>query len=472
MEIYNKVLNYINKHNLIQKNDRIICAVSGGADSVCMLDLLAEMSAEYSLNLFVAHLNHQLRGDDADRDEAFVKELANKYNLPFFSKRVDVHSLAKQLKVSCEEAGRIARYSFFDELKKDLNVQKIATAHNQNDNVETVLMRLFRGTDIKGLSGIPIQNQNSVIRPVLCLKRCEIEEHISCKGLDFVTDSTNFENIYSRNKIRNTLIPLIERELNQNFTDVFSANIELFGEANSYIENNVSRIYENLIRKTGEVFSFSVSALLKEDAYIVKRIIKKTVFDLCESNISNELCNIIYNALTTSKDTSITVNKDLIFYIKYSNAYFVKNQKEKTYSYQITAPGKYYIDELKTSLELTYSDGIVNFSDKNTIYLSADKITNIFTIRSRKPGDKIKLSNCGSKKINDIFIDEKIPVFLRGTYPVLEYCGEILWLCGLRDDKFYRAKNNEKHIKITIHKEQNHEQRSQMHTFFSRGNPE
>ena len=457
MEIYNKVLNYIKKHNLIEKNDKIICAVSGGADSVCMLNLLVEISKEFSLELFVAHLNHQLRGADADRDEAFVKELSKKYNLPFFSKSADAKSLAKELKVSCEEAGRIARYDFFDELKRNLNTQKIATAHNQNDNTETVLMRLFRGTDIKGLSGIPTQNQKSVIRPLLCLKRLEIEEYIRCKGLNFVTDLTNYENLYSRNKIRNSLIPFIENELNQNFTDSFASNIELFGEANDYIENNVNNIYEKIIVKNDGVYIFSIKTLLNENTYIAKRLIKKAVFDLCQSNISNELCSIIYNSVVYSSNTSVTINSELDFYIKYGNAYFVKKKNFSSFSYKITSPGKYYLPEINSTLEITLAEGTVNFSDKNTIYISADKIICDFTVRNRKPGDKIKLLNCGTKKINDIFSDEKIPVFLRDAYPVLEYNGEPIWLCGLRDNQFYRAKTNEKYIKITIHKEQNNE---------------
>ena len=239
-----KVLKYIKENDLLNFGDKVICAVSGGADSVCMLHILSELKEELSLKLYVAHLNHCLRGNDADRDEKFVESLSKCYGIPFYSKKVDVNALSQDLKLSCEEAGRKARYDFFNKLKTSLSADKIATAHNADDNVETVLMRLVRGTDLKGLSGIPAINDFNVIRPVLCLKRQEIEEYIKCKGIDFVTDYTNFENDYSRNKIRNIVIPTIKKEFNESFADVFLSEIRNFCEADEYIEKNVDLIFK------------------------------------------------------------------------------------------------------------------------------------------------------------------------------------------------------------------------------------
>ncbi len=451
MEILNKVLNYIDAHKLIIPGDSLICAVSGGADSVCMLDILVSLKEKFSLKIYVAHLNHGLRGDEAKRDELFVKNLCEKYSLPFYCKNVNVKELSKKLKSSCEEAGRIARYEFFYELKKELCATKIVTAHNKNDNVETVLMRILRGTDLTGLSGISAYNENNVIRPILCLSRKEIEEHLECKGKDFVTDSTNLENDFTRNKTRNKLIPYIEKDYNEGFINTFSSNIGLFGEADAFIKNYTDEKYNKYALTENYGLIFSVSDILKEDSYIAKRIIKKAVVTLSGFNISNNLCDIIYENLT--KDSVITINKELNVYIKYDNIYFVKSKKYKEFIYNFKDFGTYHIPEINSFITILEVDSRPDFSSKNTVYLPKDTFKLNFILRTRKCGDKINLINCGNKKINDIFIDEKIPSFLRDEIPIMEYEGKIFWICGVRDNIPRIKSKSNKYIKISLDKE-------------------
>lgn len=455
MNTKNKVLNYIKEQNLISYGDSLICAVSGGADSVCMLDILVSLKDEFSLNLYVVHLNHNLRGTEADSDEQFVKGLCEKYSLPFYSKSVNIKELSKELKVSCEEAGRIARYEFFYELKQKLNADKICTAHNKNDNVETVLMRILRGTDISGLSGISSFNGNDVIRPVLCLLRSEIEEYLHCKGLDFVTDSTNAENDFTRNKIRNILIPSITTDYNNGFIDTFSSNIELFKEADSFIEDYVADKFSKLIMSEDYGLKTYINSLLKENKYIAKRIIKKAIFSISNLNITNSLCNIIYNSL--SKDNNITISKNLNVYIKYGKLYFVKEKPHQGFMYHFDNYGTYSISEINSTIKISEFNGIPDKSDKNTLFLPVDKFSLDFILRSKKNGDKMKLLKCGTKKISDIFTDEKIPSFLRNDIPVLEHDNEIIWLCGLRNNCPSNKNENKTYIKISIHKENGYE---------------
>lgn len=455
MDIKNKVLNYINDENLIKQGDSLICAVSGGADSVCMLDILVRLREHFSLNLYVAHLNHSLRGKEADNDERFVKGLCEKYSLTFYSKTVNVKELSKKLKVSCEEAGRIARYEFFDELREKLNVDKICTAHNKNDNVETVLMRILRGTDITGLSGISPLNDNDVIRPVLCLSRSEIEEYLRCKGLEFVTDSTNAENDFTRNKIRNILIPTIINDYNNGFIDTFSSNIELFKEADSFIEDYVNNKYIQLTKKEDYGLNTDVNLLLKENKYIAKRIIKKAIYSISKLNITNSLCDIIYNSLT--KDNIIAISKDVNVYIKYGKLYFVNEKPHQSFWHHFAEYGTYYIPEINSTFEISEFKGIPKNYDKNTLFLPVDEFSLDFTLRSKKDGDKMKLLRCGTKKISDIFTDEKIPLFSRSNIPVLEYNNEILWLCGIRSNCLSHKNENKSYIKISIHKEKDYE---------------
>ncbi len=457
MEIKNKILDYIKENNLINDGDSLILAVSGGADSVCMLDVLNELKDELSISLVIAHLNHQLRGNESLRDENFVRALCKDYNLPFFSKSVDVNALSRKLKLSCEEAGRKARYDFFNSLKKEINATKIATAHNKNDNAETVLMRFLRGTDIKGLSGIPIFNNADIVRPILCLERSEIENYLACKGLDFVTDSTNLENEFLRNKIRNNLIPEIKKEYNPNFIDTLSSNIALYSEAEIFINNVVEEKFNLLSNKESFGISFDLNTLLNQDKYIVKRLIKKTVFELCGLSLSNNNTTLICNSL--NNNSRISLNEKLDFFVKYGIVYFVIKNDFSEFSCNLEQEGAIFIPELSLKVEIKKGINAPKKYDKNTIYLSKEKINSLnFVLRNKKDGDFMNLLNCGKKKIKDIFVDEKIPVFLRNTIPVLEHNNEIIWLCGVRDNGFFRAKPGEEYINITIHKEKEHEQ--------------
>ena len=206
------------------------------------------------------------------------------------------------------------------------------------------------------------------------------------------------------------------------------------------------------------MLSFSAQLLMTHDSYIVKRIIKKAIFNLCSCSISNDLCNLIYETLSKSDNNSVTVNKNLIFHVKYDRAFFVKNSTTEAFLYKISSDGIYSIPECGIFLEISYGEGAVDFSSKNTLYLDAEKVSCDFLLRSRQSGDRMKLSGCGTKKIKDILIDRKIPVFLRGKYPVLEYNNEIIWLCGIRDNAMYRAKPGMPYIKLSIHKENKNEQ--------------
>jgi len=314
-------------------------------------------------------------------------------------------------------------------------------------------MRILRGTDLKGLSGISSINENDVTRPILCLSRNEIEEYLRCKGIDFVTDSTNMENDFTRNKLRNIFIPDILKNYNEGFLDTFSSNIELFGEANDFLNKYVDVKFNKLVIKESYGAKTDTSLLLKEDKYIAKRIIKKAIFSVGSINITNSLCNIIYDSLT--KDNTITISKDFEVHIKYNNIYFVIKKAPKSFLYHLTDYGTYKIPEINSYFEISEFTGIPDFFDKNTIYIPFDKVNCDFWLRPKKNGDRMHLLKCGTKKISDILTDEKIPSFLRDDIPVLEHNKEIIWLCGVRSSSSSHKKANAKYIKISIHKENN-----------------
>lgn len=209
-----KVKNTIKNYQLIEDKDKIVVAVSGGPDSMCMLNILNELCEKGSLQLVVAHVNHMLR-EEANEEEQYVKNYCKKNKIEFFSKSIDVKKLAHTSKIGTEEAGRKARYEFFEEVLKKTNATKIAVAHNKNDKIETVILHTLRGSGLEGLKGIEPKRGN-IIRPLIECERSEIEQYCEENHLEPKIDKSNFQNIYTRNKIRNVVIPYVQEEFNPN----------------------------------------------------------------------------------------------------------------------------------------------------------------------------------------------------------------------------------------------------------------
>ncbi|HPP31543.1 MAG TPA: tRNA lysidine(34) synthetase TilS [Soehngenia sp.] len=247
-DIFDKFYENIIEYNLINKNDNIVAGISGGIDSVVLFDLLVRLMNIIDYNLYVAHVNHGVRGDEADRDERFVEKLSQRYNIPFYSRKVDMNGYAKEKKISSEEAGRILRYEFFRKILNDVGGGKIAVAHNKNDQAETVMLRIIRGTGIDGLRGMQFQTQD-IIRPILNIKRNELEEYLTAHKLDHVEDYTNVETVYQRNKIRLELFPYIEENFNPNIVDSLyrlSKNAQIDSDALDII---AEKKYNLLVKK-------------------------------------------------------------------------------------------------------------------------------------------------------------------------------------------------------------------------------
>lgn len=258
-DLQQKVLTTIQKYNLIQKGDKIVIGVSGGPDSMCLLNCLFCLQKILGVELIVAHINHMLR-EEAEEETKYVQEFCDKIDVPYFVKYADITKLSQEEKLGTEEMGRKIRYEFFEEVAKQIEANKIATAHNSNDNAETVLMNLLRGSGISGLKGIAIKLERNIsqekikklefIRPILECDREEIEEYCAEKGLNPKIDRTNLENDYTRNKIRNQLIPYLQKDFNPNVVQSLSRLSELAGEEEGYFKKIILQTYETL--KIGE----------------------------------------------------------------------------------------------------------------------------------------------------------------------------------------------------------------------------
>ena len=245
--IIEKVRKTIKSNGLIKKDDKIVVGVSGGPDSMCLLHILSMLKNELDFQICVAHINHMIR-KEADNETEFVKEFCKKNNIECFVKKVDVLNRALEDKIGTEEEGRKIRYDFFEEVRLKTNSNKIATAHNANDNAETVLMNIIRGSGTSGLKGIEYE-RDFIIRPLLDCQRHEIEEYCNINMLDPKFDESNKENIYTRNKIRNLLIPFIQKEFNPNIIDTLNRLSEISKKEADYWKLIVENEFNNLVNE-------------------------------------------------------------------------------------------------------------------------------------------------------------------------------------------------------------------------------
>ena len=319
MNISSLVLKTIEKYNMLERGDKVIAAVSGGADSVCMLHILNNLKNDLKFSLCCAHINHGLRGEAADSDEAFVKALCVNMGIDFYSKKFDVARLAEENKITCEEAGRNVRYSFFEEIKTKYGYNKVATAHNKNDNAETVLMRIIRGTGIDGLAGIPYMRNDGVIRPILDISREQVEEYCAENNLEFCTDATNLENDFTRNKVRNMLIPFIEREFNAKISDSLIRLSDSAEEDSKFLKSYTKRLYQRLGNPIpgSKLNTLHVDSLKLLEKPILTRVLQLAAEKSSPAKLEKKhICDII-ELLNKNTGASINLPQGLVAEINY-----------------------------------------------------------------------------------------------------------------------------------------------------------
>ena len=327
----NKILGTIKKYNMIQNGEKVVLAVSGGPDSICMLDILNDIKNDLSIDLkfeiIVAHVNHMIR-EEAEDDERYVKKYCEEKQIEFYSKSIDVKKIANNNKIGLEEAGRKERYNFFDEVLNKTNAQKIAIAHNKNDNVETVLMHILRGSGINGLKGIEAK-RGKYIRPLINCERNEIEEYCNEKNLQPKIDKTNFENEYTRNKIRNLLIPYIQKEFNPNIIKTIDRLSDLVTQEENYMDNQVKKIYEEILvdeKLKDKIIELDLKKFNTQEKVIKSRLILYTITRLFGNSKGIEKIHI--EDILKLSDNNIgnkylTPNKNIKILVKNHKIYFI-----------------------------------------------------------------------------------------------------------------------------------------------------
>ncbi len=334
-----KVIETIKNNNLIEEGDKIVLGVSGGPDSMCMLDILrtcqkrqSPLSSLSKFSIIVAHINHMIR-EEAVLDEEYVRNYCKKNEIEFYSKSIDVEKMANTNKIGTEEAGRLARYEFFEEVLKQTNANKIAIAHNKNDNVETILMHTLRGSGMQGLKGIEAKRDN-IIRPLIECERYEIEDYCEKAQLNPRIDKTNFENIYHRNKIRNIVIPYIQKEFNPNIIQTISRLSDIMTAENEYMEKQTKKIYKELILKEDiDEIVIDLKKFNSQETVIKSRLLRYIITRLFGSTMHIEkihIDDVIKLCANNIGNKYLTPNKYIKILVKNQKIYIIKQNCNKT----------------------------------------------------------------------------------------------------------------------------------------------
>ncbi len=418
---------YIKRNNLFSYGDTVIVAVSGGADSVCLLHLLCKL--DWNLNIICAHVNHNLR-ETAKRDELFVKNLCETLGVTFKVYSADIKRIAKEENISEELAGRNERYKFFHALKEEYSASAILTAHTKNDQAETLLMHLIRGSGTHGLAGIAPKRDDFVVRPLLQTSRDEIESFLLENSFEWTEDETNATDDYFRNKIRHNLIPLL-CDLNPSFIDAASRCAEIVRKEDDFLEDTVSSL--NVIKYDGNAILLDSAILLKNSA-LAGRIISKIL-----KNPSRQDIDAVFDLASARSGKAAELSGNLSARAERG---FIAITEKKSFEYCIKLlPGKNYIPETNTVITLS------DTKSKGAVALPSGE----YYARKRKNGDRFSPEGMrGSKNLSDFFTDNKIPAYKRDQIPVIIYNEKIAAVGNLRRDNNFVPKENEKIIYINI----------------------
>lgn len=426
-----KIKEYIEQNSLITDNDKIIVALSGGADSVALLDILHQL--EYDCT--AAHCNFHLRGEESSRDAAFVKKLCSDYNIPLSVIDFDTEAYALEKSISIEMAARELRYDWFEEIRQEYKADVIAVAHHRDDSVETVLLNLIRGTGIRGLTGIPAKN-NFIVRPLLNITRDDIIKYLAQRKLSYVDDCTNKEDIYVRNKIRLKILPLLE-------TINPSVKSSIINTANHL--SQVENIYTHYINDVREkIFKDNKIDIQKlQDCYEPQAVLFELLYPYGFNSANAEQ---IFGSLSAQSGKVFYSDKYKI--IKDRNTLLLhKIENQQNEIFEINESDKNIEYPIRLNIEYIDKNNLTIVKDSHFLYLDADKITYPLILRKWKIGDWfIPFGMKGRKKISDYFSDHKFSLIDKENTWLLCNSDDIIWIAGHRSDNRYKISNDSKNI--------------------------
>lgn len=466
-----QVLGYIKKYNMFDDVKHCVCGVSGGADSVSLLTVLAKFGGYLGIELHVVHINHMIRGDAADSDQRYVEKLCEKYGVSCNSYNIDVQTMAADRGLTVEEAGRLARYDAFDSVRRKYEAEGcvIAVAHNRNDVAETVIFNMARGTGMGGIKGIAPVRDN-IVRPLLGSDRPEIEAYLDRMGIPYCTDATNNEDDYTRNKIRHKILPLMAEineqavehicamsEMAADYERLASDMVEVFLGSQGIDISQEDRGWTGAESRCGE-YSVDREALFAQDKLVRELAIRQLVGLVCGGlkDIGRNHVTEVMKLYDAETGAGIDLPGGGRVYVQYDRIIFsakTDNDTEKgqgcdPVDIDMTGDGVYEMGNGRLTVRIYDRPEMLDLSKKEcTKYLDYDRIIQCLQLRTMKKGDYIVVNSTGSrKKLNRLFTDAKIPADKRGEIPLVAAGPEIVWAVGLRIGENYKVTDNTRRI--------------------------
>lgn len=432
-----RVYQYIKENQLIAYGEKVLLGVSGGADSICLLYLLNELKTQLHCSLYVVHVNHMLRGKAADRDADFVEKICKRLEIPFYLEKVDVRALSKSGGMSEEEAGRQVRYEIFHDYQKKLSADKIAVAHHLNDQSETVLFHLFRGAGIHGLAGIPVK-RGAVIRPLLCCTRLEIEHYLNRNHISYCIDETNGQNQYSRNKIRNELLPYVRENINPQAEYHIASAAGRLRELADYLDLQVRDAYARYVRGNE-----LVSGGFALHTAVLKGVIRKMIE--AQAGQLKDITGVHIEAVCALIDNRTSKSVDLPYGLEAVRGYdgiTIRKKKEvcaESLMVEVMR-GKEILPNEYVKISFENNVDFKNIPERiYTKWFDCDKIDKL-SVRTRLSGDYLVIDEKGTrKKLKEYLIEEKIPKEERGQLLLLAQGSHVLWVIGHRISAYYKV---------------------------------
>lgn len=463
-----RIEKFIQKYHMLTCGDRVIAGVSGGADSVCLFLMLLELREKIGFDLIAVHVHHGLRGEAADQDQQFVEALCEQHRIPLEIFRVNLESIAKKRKQSLEEAGRMVRREAFDSVCKKYGGNKIALAHHQNDNAETLLWNLSRGTGLDGLGGIRPVN-GKFIRPLLCMNRKEIEEYLAKRKQSYCIDETNAGTDYTRNKLRHLVLPILEEQVNSAAVRHMNETMEQIWELQEYMQEQVEAAYQECVQ---EHFEKACWIQIQQKSFetfpelIKKMVIRKGMEQVGgkKRDLSHKHVDVMMELM--NKQVGRTLDLPYEMHAK-RNYEGIRLEKQRTYSFgeekkaeimqecmsELNIPGETILADRNLKLRCKILEKPKNLSIKDipqkiyTKWFDYGIIKSSLYIRTRQAGDTIVIDEKGhQKKLKNWFVDEKIPKEVRDSQLLLAENNDILWVLGHRMSQAYQVKQSTKWI--------------------------
>jgi len=455
-----KVRETIEKYEMFSPGARVVVGVSAGPDSTVLLHLLFRLKPRYNLYLWAAYLDHQLRGEEVEKEIVCLREFTSKLKIPIIVNSFNVSLLAKKEKLSLEEAARIARYRFLNEVARKVKAGKIVVGHTASDQVETFLMQLLRSCGMQGLCGIP-PVRGKITRPLIEVFREEIIEYCQEYNLHFCIDSSNKEVVFLRNKIRLQLIPYLRRYNSQIEKNILKVN-EILKEENEYLEKETERVFKSLIEEENkEEVSLNEKRFSSLPIALKRRIIRRAIFRV-KGDLRGVQFTHIDSFLKLEKDRGckkISLPGSFILQREYGKLSVrrKKCEEESFIPQKLVIPGETDLPELglKLKTEIIKEKPFFFPEGRKEVYLDYDKVEEPLILRKRLKGDRFwPLGMQGSKKVKDFFVDLKVPREERDKIPLLTSKERIVWIVGYRlDDYFKITENTQRILKIKVFKD-------------------